>query len=375
MPRSRPVPVAAGAADFVVLSHACARLEAEKDSEEARVVKLVNWNIEWMNDWFVPISAGPPAWRDSNPGRGIADVPALAARVARVVEAVRPDILTVQEGPSRVGEMQLFVDDHLGGAFEVIGPSGSGSQRLYALVRKGGAVAGASRVWHDQAALDLSLPWPVDVAGDLIVEGYQFTREPLLVGLQIDSKPVLLVNIHSKSKYIHGGRGLWDNEATRPQFIAQAVRNRRRIAAELMRTRQLIDAVLGADQEGKVIVAGDLNDGPGVDFFEQQYLIHNVVAVVSGNPFNPRQMLRHAFIDKELKERNFTARFDDFIDEIDDRPLLLDHILVSPSLYWGALRNARIEHDAFEAELDPTKVGRDAHPSDHRPQSATFEFA
>ena len=54
-------------------------------------MKLVNWNIEWMNDWFVPISAGPPAWRDSNPGRGIADVPALAARVARVIGAMRPD--------------------------------------------------------------------------------------------------------------------------------------------------------------------------------------------------------------------------------------------------------------------------------------------
>ncbi len=337
-------------------------------------MKLVNWNIEWMNDWFVPISAGAPAWRDANPGRGIADVAALAARVARVIAALRPDLLAVQEGPSRAGEMQLFVDDHLDGGFEVIGPSGSGSQRLYMLVRKGGAASGARRVWHDQAALDLSLPWPVDIAGDLVVEGYQFTREPLLVEVEIGGRPILVINLHSKSKYIHGGRGLWDNEATRPQFIAQAVRNRRRIAAELMRTRQLIEAVLAADPEARLIVAGDLNDGPGVDFFEQHYLIHNVVAVVSGNPFNPRQMLRHAFIDRELKERNFTARFDDFIDKITDRPLLLDHILVSPSLYWSALRNARIEHDAFEAELDPTKGGRDAHPSDHRPQSASFEL-
>ncbi len=85
-------------------------------------------------------------------------------------------------------------------------------------------------------------------------------------------------------------------------------------------------------------------------------------------------MLRHAFIDRMLRAENWTARFDDFIDNVRDRPLLLDHILVSPSLYWGALRNATIEHAAFEASLAPGASGRDAAPSDHRPQSALFEF-
>lgn len=111
-----------------------------------------------------------------------------------------------------------------------------------------------------------------------------------------------------------------------------------------------------------------------MDFFEEHYLIHNVVAVVSGNPFNPRRMLRHAFIDRELRDRNWTARFDDYIDEIRDRPLLLDHIVLAPSMYWGPFRNARIEHEAFEAQIDRRASGRMRDPSDHRPRSVTLEF-
>ena len=337
------------------------------------MVKLLNWNIQWMNDWFIPISEGDPAWRAADPASTADGGPSAAARAARVIDALAPDAIAIQEGPSRDGEMRLFVDDLLTGAWEIIGPSGSGAQKLYLLVRRGGRIETARRIWPDQGPLDLSTPWPVDATGDLVVEGYQFTREPLAAELIVSGRRMIVVNLHSKSKYIHGGRGLWDNEATRPQFIAQAVRNRRRISAELMRVRQWLDAALDADPEARIAVLGDMNDGPGVDFFEARYLINNVVAIVAGNPFNPRRMLRHAFIDRELKERNFTARFDDFIDNITDRPLLLDHILLSPTLYWGGLRSARIEHEAFEAAT-ASGTGRDDRPSDHRPQSVTLEF-
>jgi hypothetical protein len=337
-------------------------------------MKIANWNIEWMNDWFTPISAGPPGWRQANEAKGITDVAALAGRVAQVVKALAADAITIQEGPSRIGEMQLFVDDFLDGAYDIFGPTGRGQQRLYVLVRKGGAVERAERVWPADGRIDFAEAWPVDVTGDLVVEGYEFTREPLEMALTIGGRQLMLLNLHTKSKYIHMGRALWDDPATRGEYIAQAVRNRRRIAAELMRVRAYLDEAMLADPEARIVVMGDLNDGPGVDFFETRYLIHNVVSVVSGNPFDPRRMLRHAFIDRELKERNFTSRFDDFIDGIPDRPLLLDHILLSPSLYWGALRNARIEHGAFEAAVTADATERMRRPSDHRPQSADLEF-
>lgn len=338
-------------------------------------MRVANWNVEWMNDWFVPVRDGGPAWRAGpiEGARPVADVRGLADRVAAVIWRIAPDLIAIQEGPSRAGEMRLFVDDHLDGAFDVLGPTGRGTQRLYVLVRRGGAIEAAARLWPAPGEIDFDLSWPVDVVGDLVIEPYDFTRTPLTVAATVGGKPLVVVNVHSKSKYVHGGRALWENEATRPQFVAQAVRNRRRIAAELMRLRSWIEDRLEREPEARMIVLGDLNDGPGVDFFERNYLIHNVVGVVSGNPFTPRTMLRHAFIDRELRDRNWTARFDDFVDGIPDRPLLLDHILLSPALNWGAFRNARIDHEAFEAQLRPDLPGRAAAPSDHRPQRADFD--
>lgn len=338
-------------------------------------MRVANWNIEWMNDWFRPIRDGGPAWR-TGPGdndRQVADVRQLADRVAAVIRRMAPDLIAVQEGPSRLGEMRLFVDAHLDGAFDIFGPVGRGSQRLYFLVRTDGPIETATRLWPTPGGIDFDMAWPVDVVGDRVVEPYEFTRAPLAITVTAGGRRYVAVNLHTKSKYIHGGRALWENEATRPQFIAQAVRNRRRIAAELMRVRNWVDERLATDPEERLIVLGDLNDGPGVDFFEENYLIHNVVTVVSGSPFNPRRMLRHAFIDRELKERNWTARFDDFVDNIADRPLLLDHILLSPALNWGPFRNARIEHEAFEEQLRPDLPGRARAPSDHRPQTADFD--
>jgi endonuclease/exonuclease/phosphatase family metal-dependent hydrolase len=140
-----------------------------------------------------------------------------------------------------------------------------------------------------------------------------------------------------------------------------------------MYVRLYLDELLEADLERAVIVTGDFNDGPGSDYFERHYLTHNLAAMLAGNPFDPPKMFRHGFIDRELRERNFTAIFDDFIDEIDDRKILLDHILCSPGIHWD-LTEGRVEHDVFDPEIDHTadEKSRQHLPSDHRPQSVTF---
>ena len=62
----------------------------------------------------------------------------------------------------------------------------------------------------------------------------------------------------------------------------------------------------------------------------------------------------------------FTARFDDYVDDVRDRPLLLDHILVSPSLRHK-ITDQGIAHDIFESEVDGDGAQRIERPSDHRP--------
>ena len=74
-------------------------------------MRIVDWNIEWMNDWFV--GGGNVAFREDNPRKGITDVAALCTRVANVVKGLNPDVLTIQEGPSDIREMALFVENYL----------------------------------------------------------------------------------------------------------------------------------------------------------------------------------------------------------------------------------------------------------------------
>lgn len=338
-------------------------------------MKIANWNIEWMNHWFVSdkqaaaVKSPEDALRNS-----ISDLPQLMERVGRVIQQMDADVVAIQEGPSRIEEMQLFVDIALGGAYDIHGPSGSGQQKLYVLVRQNGGVAQVGYPPPPEQ-IDLGEAWRVDIDGDMWLDPYEFTRDPLTLDITSASeRTVRLINLHTKSKYVHQGRRLWHEN--RQEFVVLALKARRRISAEVMRVREYVDAILERDPEALLVVAGDLNDGPGTDFFERHYLTHNLVGMVAGSPFHPRRMLRHAFIDTMLKELNYTAIFDDFIDEIDNRHILLDHILVSPTLYWlgqdTPAVSGRIEHEVYEAQIDNSAQGRQRLPSDHRPQSVTL---
>ncbi len=335
-------------------------------------MKIANWNIEWMNHWFTGDAEGPPRFRDADQIPGVTDIDGLARRVANVIRGLDADVVTVQEGPSRKSEMALFVTEYLGGDYDVLGPTGERQQRLYALVRKGGDVVRASRV-YGTGAVDFAEAWDVDVTGNLQVDEYEFTREPLVVDVEVSGgRTVRLVNVHTKSKFVNRGRQMWRDPVRRGEFIEKAVLNRRRISAEVMRVREYLNELMADSLDAWIVVVGDFNDGPGIDFFERYYLTHNVVAIAAGSPFVPQRMFRHAFVDTMPKDDNYTAIFDDFVDEIPNRKVLLDHILVSPGLYWDQLTAARVEHAAYEAAIDQAAAGRQRLPSDHRPQTAEF---
>jgi endonuclease/exonuclease/phosphatase family metal-dependent hydrolase len=330
-----------------------------------------------MNRWFSADSEEPALKSAADAAQvGISDLDALLGRVGQVITAVEADAVAVQEGPSRRAEMELFVQEGLGGGWEVYGPSGQGQQKLYVLVRDGGGIAAATFPPPPEQIV-LGESWQVDVDGDRRIEPYEFTRAPLVLDLTSTQGGIVrLVNVHTKSKYVHAGQSLWENPDTKQDFVDLALKARRRISAEVMRVREYVDAMFARDPDSRIVVMGDLNDGPGTDYFERHYLTHNLVGMLAGSPFHPPRMLRHAFIDLEEEERNFTAIFDDFVDEIDDRKILLDHILVSPALYWmgqeAPVVTGRIEHEAYEAGIDEAASGRQRLPSDHRPQSVTL---
>ncbi|OZG70793.1 hypothetical protein BTA51_24185 [Hahella sp. CCB-MM4] len=320
-----------------------------------------------MNHWFSPDSQNP-AWRKSAEIRGVSDINALATRVANVIESIDPDVLCIQEGPSRYSEAELFINDYLNGAYEIFGPSGSGQQKMYVLVKRGGTVQAVNRATQNPF-VPFDEPWAVDINGDQHLDEYEFTREPLVVDVTLtDGREIRVINVHLKSKYVHNGERLWSDSAQRQEFISKALLARRRISAEAMRVREYLNVLLEQDQNRSIVVCGDFNDGPGSDYFERHFLTHNLVAMLAGNPFRPQYMMRHGFIDRVQAGDNYTVIFDDFVDLVVDRKILLDHILVSPGLF-SSLTDGGIEHVAFNAQVDNTAVDRQKYPSDHRPQS------
>lgn len=329
-------------------------------------MKIMDWNVEWMNRWFS--GNHNPQWGSNS--LGASDARIVAQRVANVILAVDPDILCIQEGPSAVQEMNLFIKDFLSenGAplYDVLIGKAGGAQKLFVLKKIGGAVADFDHA-TDTLTHELEDVWQADVDGDLLLQPYDFTRAPMVVDINpVAGDPIRIVNLHTKSKYVHNGESLFNNPARRHEFIASAMKARRRISAEGFRLRTYLDQLVQNNPSERIIVTGDWNDGPGPDFFERQYLTHNVADIVLGSTFYPDLIFRHPVLERVPSNALFTARFDDFVDDVQDRPLLLDHFAVSPGLY-GDVQDAGIAHAEFENELDGSGSARTQRASDHRP--------
>jgi hypothetical protein len=351
------------------------RNDADSSSlDRSEKLRVVSWNIEWMNHWF--IGYGQAAFRAENPRSGINDTDALCQRVAQVVNALDPDVLTVYEGPSDTREMELFVREYLSDAngntsFDVFGGLGRGSQRIYALVRKDSAFANPE-IATDGLTKSLTESWEADTDSDLRLEDYEFTRPPLVIeGGTVSTGRIKVITFHSKSGYVSNGETLWANPTTRDSFVQAAMKNRRRMEFEAKRLREYVDALLERDKESLFIVAGHVAFGAGGDYFGRRYAVGNFVDILRGTLNRPYTELDHLLVGRVPEDLLFTATVNDFVDEIPARPVLHDHLLVSPSLSPDVI-DAGIAHKEYEAQTDYAASRRQRFVSDHRPVYITL---
>jgi len=243
-------------------------------------LRVANWNIKWMNKWFVGDNE-KPSFKNCHK---IAD---LASRVAKVIKKMDADLINIQEGPSRKEEMELFVKDFLRDKYEVIGPGGKGQQKLYTLARNDTKALKCS-VLNKEDMDFFNSCWDVAIKSNFRPEKYCFTRPPLVVRVKtVSDRELRLLNLHLKSKYVHEGEKMWKDECEREKFVKKAVKARRRISAEAMRVREYLNALFAADRKVNIVVTGDLNDGPGLDYFERSYLTHNIADQIGGSPNSP----------------------------------------------------------------------------------------
>src|SRR6266545_6986826 len=80
-------------------------------------IRIASVNGEWMNNWFTS-DGTPAAFLPSFklPGENIPNsTDKTASRLAAEIKAIDPDVLALEEAPSRKEELDLFVSQYLSG--------------------------------------------------------------------------------------------------------------------------------------------------------------------------------------------------------------------------------------------------------------------
>lgn len=123
----------------------------------------------------------------------------------------------------------------------------------------------------------------VDTDRDRIQEVYEHYRPPL--ELKVTSKAsgasLRAMVVHAKSKGIF-------NAVDQAHLQRESDRNRRKLLAECTSIRSRVDQWL--DDGEHVVVMGDINDGPGLDYYEQAF-DRSAVEIIMGDLFDPSRIL------------------------------------------------------------------------------------
>ena len=156
----------------------------------------------------------------------------------------------------------------------------------------------------------------VDATEDLV----RFSKPPLELALTTKTgTDIRLIGAHLKSKAPHGAK-------TRDAALRASIANRRKQLAQAIWLRARITSHLEAGEP--LIVLGDLNDGPGLDEYEDLFGRSSVEIVLGDDMYDPhaRQALQ-----RRLGATPTTARF-----QMRNEPrflqALLDYIMISPDL-------------------------------------------
>ncbi|MEM8589782.1 MAG: endonuclease/exonuclease/phosphatase [Pseudomonadota bacterium] len=366
--------------------------------------KLTSWNVEHADKLIDRLA-------DADPGR--------KRKAERRFEAIRDeiaaldaDILFVGEGPNGEVRARAFFEQAAPGYDLVVrgtddrrayGMSGTdqttGRQWLWFLVKRDRGINASLLhldIWqhhteqnsngaHKNGRWDVSFP---KLAGDHlefeIDRNHRHWRHPQVLQVEIGGASMEIVGCHLKSKYT---RVRPQGDASDPLFfennqglVADVIKARVKISTECADVRHYIDQRFEEDANAAIIVAGDLNDGPGKEVIERRFLYHDLISTLQGEVFFARRFLNHALFDLEESER-WTVFFKDRIDPGRNPRILLDHILFSQSLtgrdgdtkaaYRARPGGGYVEHDVHHAITGPRP--RYAMTSDHKPVSMFFD--
>lgn len=341
---------------------------------------FATYNICYMDHLFVGNTATP--WTDKNtvPHSGDRNEQAAYKKfqtsraIATVIRTIDPEILGICEAPRTQDKLEKWVDAFLGpGTYNVLMATGGylsrGNQQIAVLYkpRRYRLLFKPGRTFpFDQEAR-------TDADEDLVYEIYKLYRPPLEVQIldgTTGNEAARLIQAHPKSKGIFNAVDMVHYERVSRQ-------NQLKLYAESILIRRRIDQWL--KEKRNVIVMGDFNDGPEMDFVEQQYR-KSSLEMVMGTIWDPPGILNDVIGAPKWGKYGYkpaTTRFKDRFTE-DNIDVLIDHILLSQSLghsngfVWNPYQyardiNKRTKSDkAFMAALKAA--------SDHFPVSVEIEI-
>ncbi len=340
-------------------------------------LKLVLWNLEWLNDLFVSDSQVTQFRPDTERTQHSKDSTVKQRRddLSGVLRELSPDMVIVVEGPSRPEELRLFFDQIGFGTWVTYLQVSSGQQNIGVAVRTDANkfLCPPLTPWDTRSDRRFD-SFLIDTDDDEIKEQYGFERRPLYVEIcPSEGVSFRVLGLHLKSKGIFSAYE-WS------KWWSMADANCKKILAEATQIRQsFLDAYLLDDQTRQIplIVGGDLNAGPGLDASEKR-LFGSGVERLMGNVWKPDLCLGNALFDTlkpEVQEQlDFSALYTtSYRDPIFDNTYQhdwIDHILYSRCQLDHWVRHSQLHRPMPDGTPIWEKY---KHASDHFPLSVEID--
>ncbi len=369
-------------------------------------LKLTTLNAEWL-EYSAGVDLG---WLAPEQQVFTGKAPTLAEAKERLdglgtlISEIGPDVLFICEGVVGAAHMRACVAKHLPDYELITHPVDDdalygidGEQWLWFLVRKdltatlaptllGNAtwmayVADESQGSHAGGKWMVSIP---KIENDVLLPNVRnkhgHYRHPQVLVLEWQGTRIEIIGVHLKSKLVKKkpprrkpGEGFEAYAKLKPvaRYLAESHIARVKLTTEAVDVRYYIDRRFEQEPEPNIFVIGDVNDGPGKELLEREYLFHDLIGNLQGDIFFAERFLNHALFDFPTHLR-WTVRFDDLLDPERPDEILLDHILFTQALAGngtGPLRvpanGGLVEHEIHEriSSLHPGSL------SDHRPVS------
>jgi len=290
--------------------------------------RIATYNVEWFHALF---DEGGRLMNDGkwSARRDVTRAEQIAALV-RVFRALDADAVLVVEAPDisrhKDGETALRAfAEHAGlRAREVLVGFANDTQQELMLLYDPDVITAR----HDPVALGaprFDTEFQIDLDVDADRDTVTFSKPPLELALETPIGPLRMIGCHVKSKAPHGARN--------PKHAMKiAIANRRKQLAQCIWLRQRIEAHLADGTP--LVVLGDLNDGPGLDVYEELFGRSGVEIVMGwGQEADGLMYDPHAAkaLERRIVAAPTTARFY-IASEGRYLSALLDYIMVSPDL-------------------------------------------